>query len=237
MRPSNLTEAIAGRGRCLIVLDNFEQVVQHADATVGRWLDAPDAAYMVTSRERLNLAGEVVQVVQSLPLDGAAIELFVARARGVKPDFTLDDSERRVIAQVVGLLDGLPLAIELAAARIALLSPAQLLLRLRERFTLLAGRRGPSRQATLRAAIDWSWHLLNAWEQAALEQCSVFEGGFTLAAAEAVIDLSDWHDVPPVVDAIQALVDKSLLRRWVPDAAAATARIRRAVLRDVHQHP
>ena len=91
------------------------------------------------------------------------------------------------------LLDGLPLAIELAAARVRVLSPAQLVERLRDRFALLAGARGAAaRQATLRAAIDWSWELLTPWEQAALAQCSVFEGGFTLEAAEAVLDLSRW---------------------------------------------
>ena len=217
---AQLAEAIAGRGRCLVVLDNFEQVMQHAAATVGRWLDAPEAMFMVTSRERLNLPGEVVQLVEPLPLDGPAIELFVARARAVRHDFALDDAQRSVVVQIVRLLDGLPLAIELAAARIVMLSPSQLLLRLRDRFKLLSGRRGASRQATLRAAIDWSWELLRAWEQTALEQCTVFEGGFTLAAAEAVIDLSAWPDAPPVIDAMQALVDKSLLRRWVPHTAA-----------------
>lgn len=217
---AQLAEAIAGRGRCLVVFDNFEQVVQYAAATVGRWLDAPEAVFMVTSRERLNLPGEVVQLVEPLPLDGPAIELFVVRARAVRHDFAPDDAQRIVIAEIVRLLDGLPLAIELAAARIAVLAPSQLLLRLRDRFKLLTGRRGESRQATLRAAIDWSWQLLNSWEQAALEQCSVFDGGFTLAAAEAVIDLSAWPDALSVIDVMQALVDKSLLRRWVPYAAA-----------------
>jgi len=213
---AQLAEAIAGHGRCLVVLDNVEQVVQHAAATVGRWLDgAPEASFMVTSRERLNLAGEVVQPVEPLPLDGPAIELFVLRSRAQRPDFVLDDAQRAVVADVTSLLDGLPLAIELAAARIAVLSPAQLLLRLRDRFKLLAGRGGTGRQATLRAAIDWSWQLLTEWEQSAFEQCSVFEGGFTLVAAEAVVDLTPWPDAPPVIDAVQALVDKSLLRHWV----------------------
>ena len=218
---TQLTEAIADRGRCLVVLDNFEQVVQHAPATVGRWLHAPYAVFMVTSRERLHVPGEVVQLVEPLPLDGPAIDLFVARARAVRHDFAPDAAQRNVIADVVKLLDGLPLAIELAAARIAVLSPSQLLVRLRDRFKLLAGRRGVIRQSTLRAAIDWSWQLLSAWEQAALEQCSVFDGGFALAAAEAVMDLSAWPEAPPVIDAMQALVDKSLVRRWTPDAALA----------------
>ncbi len=215
-----LAEAIAGRGRCLVVLDNFEQVAQHAAATLGAWLDgAPEAAFMVTSRERLNVAGEVVQQVDPLPLNGPAIELFVVRAQAQRPGFVLDDAQRAAVAEITSLLDGLPLAIELAAARIAVLSTAQLLLRLRDRFALLAGRGGSGRQATLRAAIDWSWRLLSPWEQSAFEQCSVFEGGFTLAAAEAVIDLAPWPDAPPVVDAMQALLDKSLLRRWVPPQA------------------
>jgi len=217
---AQLAEAIAGRGRCLVVLDNFEQVAPHGAATIGRWLDgAPEAAFMITSRERLNVAGEVVQPVEPLPLDGPAIELFVVRARAQRPGFVLDAAQRAAVAEVTSLLDGLPLAIELAAARIAVLSPAQLLLRLRDRFALLAGRGGTGRQATLRTAIDWSWQLLSAWEQSAFEQCSVFEGGFTLAAAEAVVDLTPWPDAPPVVDALQALLDKSLLRRWLPRPA------------------
>lgn len=218
--PERLAEAIAGHGRCLVILDNFEQVAPHGAATVGRWLDgAPEAAFLVTSRERLNLAGEVVQPVDPLPPDGPAIELFVVRARLHRPDFVLDDEQRAVVAEVTTLLDGLPLAVELAAARTAVLSPAQLLLRLRDRFSLLAARGGTGRQATMRATIDWSWQLLSAWEQSALEQCSVFEGGFTLAAAEAVVDLSAWPDAPPVIDVVQALVEKSLLRRWVPQPA------------------
>ena len=221
---AQLAEAFACRGRCLVVLDNFEQLVEHAADTIGRWLDgAPEAAFLVTSRDRLNLAGEVVQPVEPLPLDGPAIDLFVLRARTQRPDFALDEVQRAVIAEVTSLLDGLPLAIELAAARIAVLSPAQLLLRLRDRFKVLTGRSGAGRQATLRAAIDWSWNLLTAWEQSALEQCSVFEGGFTIAAAEAVVDLAPWPSSPPVIDAVQALVDKSLLRRWVPPSGRRIA--------------
>ncbi len=216
---AQLTETIAGRGRCLVMLDNFEQVAEHAADTVGRWLAAPEAAFMVTSRERLHVVGEIVQAVEPLPLDGPAIDLFIARARGVRHDFAPDAAQRRTIAEIVQLLDGLPLAIELAAARISVLAPAQLFERLRDRFKLLSGRRGVNRQATLRTAIDWSWQLLTAWEQTALEQCSVFEGGFTLTAAEDVVDLSSWPDAPPTIDVVQALVDKSLLRRWVPDSA------------------
>ena len=97
------------------------------------------------------------------------------------------------------------------------LSPVQILERLQDRFRLLAGARGAAaRQATLHAAIDWSWDLLTPWEQAALAQCAVFEGGFTLDAAEAVLELSRWPEAPLAMDAVQALVDQSLLRTWVP---------------------
>ena len=212
-----LGHAIAARARCLVILDNFEQVQMHAEATLGRWLDrAPQAAFVATSRETLHLGGETVLPVAPLPLDGDALMLFELRARAQRPGFSLDDGHRAAVAEIVRLLDGLPLAIELAAARVRVLSPAQIVERLRDRFVLLAGARGAAaRQATLKATIDWSWDLLAPWEQAALAQCSVFEGGFRLEAAEAVLDLSRWPEAPPALDAIQALVDKSLVRAWL----------------------
>ena len=101
-------------------------------------------------------------------IDGAAVELFVQRARAQKKDFALNDDNRAAVGEVVRLLDGLPLAIELAAARTRMLSPTRLVERMKDRFKLLAGKRGATeRQATLRAAIDWSWDLLEPWEQAA----------------------------------------------------------------------
>ena len=213
-----LGHAIATRGRCLVILDNFEQIVGHAEASVGRWVDrAPDAAFLVTSRERLRLAGEEVLPLEPLPIAAEGVELFALRARAQRPEFALTPANRASVQRIVALLDGLPLAIELAAARVRVLSPAQLVERLTDRFGLLAGARSAAdRQATLRSAIDWSWNLLSPWEQAALAQCSVFEGGFTLDAAEAVIDLSPWSDATSIVDTVQLLVDKSLLRTWVP---------------------
>ena len=212
-----LGHAIATRGRCLVILDNFEQIVEHAKASVGRWLDrAPDAAFLVTSRERLHLAGEELLPLEPLPLDVEGVELFALRARAQRPDFAITAANREIVKSIVTLLDGLPLAIELAAARIRTLSPTQLLERLTDRFAVLAGTRGVAdRQATLRNAIDWSWDLLLPWEQSALAQCSVFDGGFMLDAAEAVIDLSSWSDAPAILDAVQVLVDKSLLRTWL----------------------
>ncbi|HMN75439.1 MAG TPA: tetratricopeptide repeat protein [Burkholderiaceae bacterium] len=215
---AQLGNAIAGRGRCLVILDNFEQIVALAPASVGAWLDrASEAHFAVTSRERLHLHGEAILEVEPLPLADDALTLFAERAAAQRPGFALDATNRADAAEVVRLLDGLPLAIELAAARLRVLSPAQLVERLKDRFTLLAGARGAAaRQSTMKIAIDWSWNLLAAWEQAALAQCSVFEGGFTLEAAEAVLDLSAWADAPPAIDAVQSLVDKSLLRTWNP---------------------
>jgi predicted ATPase/class 3 adenylate cyclase/Tfp pilus assembly protein PilF len=214
----HLGNCIAGRGHCLVVLDNFEQVLEHASSTVGYWLDrASEATFLVTSRARLHLAGEQVLPLEPLAVERDAIDLFVVRAKAQLPDFALDDGNRSSVTELVRLLDGLPLAIELAAARARVLSPAQLVERMRDRFRVLAGARGAvTRQATLAAAIDWSWDLLAAWEQAAIAQCSVFEGGFTMAAAERVLDLQDWLDAPPAMDVVQALVDKSLLRVRTP---------------------
>jgi predicted ATPase/class 3 adenylate cyclase len=213
-----LGHAMAGRGRCLLILDNFEQVIEYAGATVGGWLDrTANTAFLVTSRERLHLNGEVVLPLDTLPVATDSVDLFRVRAVAQCPNFQVTEVNRPAVTEIVRMLDGLPLAIELAAARVAVLPPMQLLGRLKDRFLVLGVGQGRSeRQATLRNAIDWSWSLLTRWEQAALAQCSVFEGGFTLAAAEAVLDCNGFAAAPPVLDIVQALVDKSLLRRQVP---------------------
>ncbi len=212
----HLGHAIAGRGRVLLVLDNFEQVVEHAPSTVGRWLEvAPEAVFLVTSREPLRLSAEQVLPLEPLPeQDGVA--LFELRARAADASWEESEENRAAIHRIVEQLDGLPLAIELAAARARLLSPTQLLGRLSDRFKLLrGGRRGDTaRQATLAGLIHWSWELLDPWEQAALAQLSVFRGGFFMEAAEEVLDLSAWPDAPWSLDVVGSLFDKSLLRSW-----------------------
>ena len=210
--------AIAGRGACLVILDNFEQVARHAPQTLGRWLARADLArFVVTTREVLGLAGEVVLALPPLqPAEGAA--LFAQRAQAAKPDFQPNTEDQGAIAPLVALLDGLPLAIELAAARVRVMPPRMLLTRMSERFKLLASKGGRlDRQSTLRAAFDWSWDLLTPPEKAALAQLSVFEGGFTLEAGEGVLDLSDCDDAPWPVDVVQSLVDKSFVRTRVDD--------------------
>ncbi len=197
----------------LLVLDNCEQATAEVAEVVLCWLEAaPGVRFLATSRERLGLEAELSYDVAPLSTR-EAIELFVDRARRVRMDFALGAEEARHVKAIVQALDGIPLAIELAAARIGIMSPATLRERLRERFELLSSptRDAHPRQRTLRAAIAWSWNLLEPWEQAALAQCTVFSGGFTLEAAEAVLDLSAFPDAPSVLDVVQRLRDKSLL--------------------------
>ncbi|CAD5369088.1 TPR_REGION domain-containing protein [Rubrivivax sp. A210] len=208
-----LGHAIAGRGNCLVILDNFEQLARHAEATLGRWMDrAGEARFLVTTREVLGIAGEETMALAPLQQTDAEA-LFLRRAAAARRDFDPTPEDRAAVAPLVRLLDGLPLAIELAAARVRTLPPRALLARMSERFKLLAssGHR-LDRQSTLRATFDWSWDLLSPAEKAALAQLSVFEGGFTLEAAEAVIELLPPDDAHWAVDVVQSLVDKSFVR-------------------------
>ncbi|MEQ1568389.1 MAG: tetratricopeptide repeat protein [Myxococcota bacterium] len=209
-----LGHALAARGRCLVLLDNFEQVAAHAGATVGAWLDrAAEVRFLVTSREVLGLAGEGVHALAPLGADDARA-LFEARAAAAGGDGA---GSAEVVDALTELLDRLPLAIELAAARAGVLAPEAILARMNDRFRMLgfpSARSG--RHATLRATLDWSWELLTADEQRALAQLTVFDGGFSVRAAEVVLALDGtWP-----VDALQALVHKSLVLRRSADRFA-----------------
>ncbi|MES2101530.1 MAG: tetratricopeptide repeat protein [Pseudomonadota bacterium] len=212
-----LAHAIAGRGRCLVILDNFEQVARFAEATLGRWLDrAPLARFLVTTRELLGIVGEETLALDPLPADDAAA-LFLRRAQAARQGYAPSAADLSAVRQLVKVLDGLPLAIELAAARVRMMAPQALLARMHERFDVLRSRAGRrDRQATLRAAFDWSWELLSEPERAALAQLSVFEGGFTLEAAEGVLDLGG-ADPPATADVTQWLIDKSFVRQLAGD--------------------
>lgn len=210
---TQIGQAIAGRGDCLVILDNFEQITRLAPATLGRWLDAaPSARFVVTSREVLGLPGEQVLVLE--PLDAAeGAQLFVSRAESAT-GLPVAGTPAAVLDELVGMLDGMPLALELAASRARLMSPEEMLRRMGERFKLLTSRGGrPDRQATLRGALDWSWDLLTESERSVLAQVAAFEGGFTLDAAEQVCCLPDGDAQAWIADLLAALVDKSLLRR------------------------
>ena len=213
-----LAHAIAGRARCLVILDNFEQVAKFAEDTLGRWLDrAPLARFVVTTREVLGVVGERIVALEPLP-PAAAFELFVRRAEAASPGSTAGSAERAAIEQLVKVLDGLPLAVELAAARIRAMPPRTMLARMHERFNVLwsrAGRR--DRQATLRAAFDWSWELLSEPEKLVLTQLSVFRSGFSAGTAEAVLDLGGQGQGTWSVDVVHWLIDKSFVRRVADD--------------------
>jgi len=213
-----LGHALAARGRTLVIWDDFDRLITHFAATLGRWLElAPDARFLVTSRTLLRQVDEVAVDIPALATAGdepsEAEQLFIERARAARPGWQPAASERETIRAIVKRLDGLPLALELAAARIAVLGPQRLLERLARRFEVLrdgaAGRAGKPR--TLRSAIDWSWESLSEAERSALTQCTVFRGGFTMEAAESVVDLAEIPDVF-VLDVIQSLRDRSMLR-------------------------
>jgi serine/threonine protein kinase/predicted ATPase/predicted negative regulator of RcsB-dependent stress response len=206
-----IATALAARGPVLLLIDNFEQATAHAVPTIGAWsASAPEARFVVTSREPLGVAHEARLEIGALPEDEAVL-LFIARARAVRRDFGGPD-EAAAIREVVRRLDGLPLAIELAAARTEILGVDELLERLGAQLDLLARRGGAvPRHATMRAAVEWSWDLLDADERVALSECTAFEGGFTLAAAEAV--LTRRPGAPIVIDLVEALRRKSLLHR------------------------
>ncbi len=210
--------AIAGRGHVLLIVDNVEQVADEARQLLSAYLErAPECSFIATSRVVLNASRERVWAIPPMTPTSAR-ELFVLRARNAKAVFAPTDDDLLVIDELVSRLDNLPLAIELAAARIRMMSPEKMLKRIGERFRLLTSKDSTKdRHRTLKAALDWSWELLADWEKAALAQCSVFEGGFDLEAAEAVLDLDAFGDAPWPIDAVQSLVDKSLARAQSDD--------------------
>jgi len=202
----------------LLVLDNCEHVIDACAELVADLLAAcPRLRVLATSREALDVAGEIAWPVPPLALPASnelspAMELFAERARAARPAFVLDDSTRPAVASLCRGLDGLPLAIELAASRVRSLSVHDILSRLDDRFRLLAPRRRgqEARQATLEAAVDWSYDLLNPHERTVFARLGVFVDGFTLKAAEHVAGRAP-IDPADVVDDLGRLVDKSLV--------------------------
>ena len=190
-----------GDKRLLLLFDNFEHLIPAAGGLAELLASCANLRVAVTSREPLHIGGEHEYAVDPLERDDA-VELFLTRAMAVKRDFAANGE----VAQICERLDDLPLAIELAAARVKILAPAALLERLEQRLPLLAGgqRDAPERQRTLRATIEWSHELLTDAEQRLFRHLAAFRGGWTLEAAERVTDAD--------LDTLQSLVDKSLIR-------------------------
>lgn len=230
---TELAQFLASK-RILLVLDNFEHVIQAAPAITELMHATPQVKLLVTSRERLNASGEHSIPVPSLALppvltdrgaprlgttlplerlrEYAAVQLFLERARAVRPDFTLTTANTLLVAGICCRLDGLPLAIELAAARIRSLTPQDIYNRLDQPLPILTGgaRDMPPRQRTLRAAITWSYNQLDDGERRLFTQLAVFRGGCSLATAETVCGV----DAPiDVLNGMASLIDKSLIQQ------------------------
>jgi predicted ATPase/DNA-binding SARP family transcriptional activator len=201
---ASLRRFLAAR-HLLLLLDNFEHLLAASGELAGLLSGCPGLRVLVTSRAPLRILVEHEIPVQPLAEDDA-IQLFIERARAVKPDFVLGDSDVPIVREICARLDSLPLAVELAAARTNVLQPPALLARLEPRLPLLiAGRRdAPARQRTLRDTIEWSYELLDEAGKRLFTRLAVFTGGCTLSAAAAVCDGS--------LDTLAALVDRSLLR-------------------------
>lgn len=212
-----------GDRRMLLVVDNCEHLVEPCADLIDRLLsDSDGLTVLTTSREPVGVNGEVCWRMPSLSLSDEAVELFVERARRVRADFALTDDNTDAVAEICRRLDGLPLAIELAAARMRALTLTELADSLNDRFRLLTGgsRTAVRRQQTLRASVDWSHALLSDDERMLFRQLSVFTGGFDLAAAQSVTgDAERYH----VLDQLTLLVDKSLV---VVDEAGTDTRYR-----------
>ncbi|MCX5192436.1 winged helix-turn-helix domain-containing protein [Streptomyces sp. NBC_00249] len=212
--------------RMLLVLDNCEHVVDAAAELCATLLrSAPQLTVLATSQEPLGVAGEAAYPLGPLPAPDA-VRLFTERAAAVSPGFAPDAAGRALVAGICARLDGIPLALELAATRVRALGLEELAARLNDRFRLLtSGRRdAPARQQTLRAVIDWSWGLLSGPERAVLRRLAVHHDGCTLAAAEAVSPGEEVaeHDV---LDLVTRLVDRSLVV-MAPGPAGTTPRYR-----------
>ena len=229
---SNQLVATLADRELLLILDNCEHLVAECARLVTSLLrGVPRLRVLATSREALTVPGEVVWPVPTLPMT-TAMQLFEERARAVAPAFRVDDSNREAVSEVCRRLDGLPLAIELAAARISALSPTQIAARLDDCFRLLGGTRRAAlpHQQTLRATIEWSYALLPPSERVLLDRLSVFAGGCTLAAAEAVC-ADDDLPAADVLAHLCALVDRSLV---ISDSSSAETRYR--LLETVRQY-
>ncbi len=227
----DLLKAFLREQQLLLLLDNFEQVVGAAIQVAELLAACPQLKVLVTSRMVLHVQAEQEFTVSPLAVPDPnrepdlvtlaqyeALALFLSRAQTVKPEFQLSNANARAIAEICRRLDGLPLAIELAAARLKLLPPQALLARLGQRLAMLTSgaRDAPARQQTLRSTIAWSYHLLNGEEQRLFRRLSVFAGGCTLQAIEAISAALD-GEAGRVFEGVASLLDQSLLQQTEQD--------------------
>jgi predicted ATPase/class 3 adenylate cyclase len=235
------------RKELLLLLDNVEHLVRKSAEFAEHLLEnCPKLKILVTGREALFIAGETTLQIPSLSLPGIrgevdpeeihsseGVQLFLERAYAVRPDFSLNPENATPIAEIVVRLDGIPLALELAAARLRMMTVEQIASRLNDRFRLLTGGRRTAlpRQQTLQALIDWSWNLLDEQEHILLRRLSVFSGGWTLEAAQSVTGF-DPLDELEVFDLLEQLINKSLVTVQHPPEGEA----RYGMLESIHQY-
>jgi predicted ATPase len=228
----SITESVVQRlahAAMLIIVDNCEHLLDAAGSVIEEIVHrCPRVVVLATSREPLGVDGETIVSVRSLPLEASA-QLFVERALAIRADLAAEPDES--IAEICRRLDGVPLALELAAARVASMTPAEIAARLDERFRLLTGGRRTAleRQRTLRGPVDWSFDLLRPSEQRVLGRLSVFAGGFTLRAAEAIA--ADAEIL--VIDAVESLVKKSMV---VAEVTSGGQQSRYSMLETIRQY-
>jgi predicted ATPase len=231
--------------RLLLLVDNCEHLIGACAVLLDRLLDAcPDLHILATSREPLRIVGEVSYLLQPLPVPPAgdhasmdtgsyaSVQLFLDRAQAVRPDFELTQDDAQAVAEICRRLDGIPLALELAASRATGLTPEQIAQRLRNNFELLIarGRARPDRHQTLRATLEWSHDLLSPKEQVVFRRLGAMAGSWRMAAAEFICG-SDGVEPEEVAELVVLLVEKSLL---LLDGAASEARHR--FLAPVHEY-
>jgi predicted ATPase/class 3 adenylate cyclase len=234
------------RKELLLLLDNVEHVVRESAKLAEHLLmNCPSIKILVTSREALFIGGETTLQIPSMSLPGQgeptleavgsseAVQLFLARAQAVRPDFALTPNNAPALAEVVRRLDGIPLALELAAARLRMMSVEQIAAHLNDRFRLLTGGRRTAlpRQQTLQALIDWSWNLLDEREHILFRRLSVFTGGWTLEAVQAVAS-DNQLDEFDILDLLDQLINKSLVTvKHLPQGE-----VRYDMLESIHQY-
>ena len=235
------------RKELLLLLDNVEHLVRESAEFAERLLsNCPKLKILVTGREALFIAGETTLQIPSLSIPdikgelnieeirtSEGVWLFLERARAVRPDFSLDNTNVSTIAEIVRRLDGIPLALELAAARLRMMSVDQIALHLNDRFRLLTGGRRTAlpRQQTLQALIDWSWNLLDEQERVLLRRLSVFSGGWTLEAAQSVTGFEPLDEFEVFI-LLEQLINKSLVTVQYP----AVGEARYGMLESIRQY-
>ena len=211
MDPVHQLGALFNKQTTTLVLDNLEQVIEPIRKVVSQWMTQSETLRVIaTSRTQMHISEETIFTIQPLSLL-ESMEIFVTRGQKIKPNFTVHTGNLKAVERLINRLDNIPLAIELAAARLNIFNVDEIEQRLGERFSLLRSRDDSTK--ALQGALDWSWELLRPWAKSVLAQSSVFRGGFDLTSAESVLNCGVWNDAPPIFDILADLCEASLIQQ------------------------